>query len=213
MDVAGDVQGRGSRRRPQGPDGRAGQRPADLHPGRPLEAEHHRPLVVSVQQGRAPDQNIEFNFGETVDNGGTGLQVTQYGTTSEAYKTIQDGYTAGSLAGLSFNDDGMLAAIYSNGISINLSQIALAKFENPEGLFKMGQNRFRESRLSGAPTIGAPEAGGRGKVTSKTIEASTTDIAQEFINLMTSERNFQANSRVVNVADQMMSEVLNMGRH
>jgi flagellar hook protein FlgE len=163
-------------------------------------------------KGALPDQYIKLDFGDDVKSGGQGLQITQYGTNSEAYKTTQDGYTAGTLAGLTFNDDGMLAAVYTNGQNINVAQIALGKFENPEGLFKMGQNRFRESRLSGQATIGAPQAGGRGRVSSKTIESSTTDIANEFINLMTSQRNFQANSKVISTADEMMQEILNIKR-
>ncbi len=166
----------------------------------------------SFNKGALPDQQVKFNFGEDKSSGGQGLQVTQYGSNSEAYKTIQDGYTAGTLAGLTFNDDGMLAAVFTNGQNINLAQIALGKFENPEGLFKMGQNRYRESRLSGQATIGAPQAGGRGRVSSKTIESSTTDIATEFINLMTAQRNFQANSKVISTADEMMQEVLNLKR-
>lgn len=164
-------------------------------------------------KGALPDQVIQFNFGEDKSKGGAGLAVTQYGTASEAYKTIQDGYTAGTLAGLTFNDDGTLAAIYSNGQTVNLGQIALAKFENNEGLFKSGQNRYRESRLSGQPTVGGPGTGGRGTVSSKTIESSTTDIASEFINLMTAQRNFQANSKVVSTADEMMQEVINLKRN
>jgi flagellar hook protein FlgE len=90
--------------------------------------------------------------------------------------------------------------------------LALAKFENPEGMFKMGQNRFRESRLSGQPTIGSPGTGGRGTLVSKALESSTTDIATEFINLMTAQRNFQANSKIISTADEMMQEVLNLKR-
>ncbi|MEK7689901.1 MAG: flagellar hook protein FlgE [Bdellovibrionota bacterium] len=159
--------------------------------------------------GALPDQNIRFDFGEDVAKGGKGLQVTQYGTNSENYKTMQDGFTAGTLGSITFNDDGSLAAIYSNGQTINLAQIALAKFENPEGLMKVGQNRFKESRLSGSATVGGPKSGGRGSVSSKTLESSTTDIASEFINMMMAQRNFQANSKVVNVADEMMQEVMN----
>ena len=166
----------------------------------------------SFNKGALPDQSIHFNFGDDRAHGGAGIQVTQYGTASEAYKTTQDGYTAGTLAGLTFNDDGTLAAIYTNGQTVNLAQIALAKFENPEGLFKSGQNRYRESRLSGQATIGAPSSGGRGRVSSKTIESSTTDIASEFINLMTAQRSFQANSKVVSTADEMMQEVINLKR-
>jgi flagellar hook protein FlgE len=163
-------------------------------------------------KGALPDQAIRFNFGEDKAHGGQGLQATQYGTNSEAYKTTQDGYTAGTLAGLTFNDDGVLAAIYTNGQNMNLAQIAIGKFENPEGLFKMGQNRYRESRLSGQATIGAPQAGGRGRVSSKTIESSTTDIANEFINLMQAQRNFQANAKVISTSDEMMQEVINLKR-
>ncbi len=166
----------------------------------------------NFNRGALPDQEIVFNFGEDKSKGGTGLQITQYGTVSEVYKTHQDGFTAGTLAGLTFNDDGVLSAIYTNGQNVNIAQAAMAKFENPEGLFKMGQNRYRESRLSGQATIGAPQTGGRGSIVSKAIESSTTDIANEFINLMTSQRNFQANSRVIGVADEMMNEVLSIKR-
>lgn len=162
--------------------------------------------------GSLADQKIEFNFGKSKAEGGPGTQVTQYGTESEVYKTLQDGYTAGTLAGLTFNDDGMLTAIYNNGQNLNISQLALAKVENPEGMFKMGQNRYRESRLSGQPTLGKPGGGGRGRITPKSVEQSTTDIANEFISLMNTQRNFQANSRVVSVADKMMEEVINMNR-
>ncbi|MCM2277232.1 MAG: flagellar hook protein FlgE [Oligoflexia bacterium] len=179
--------------------------------GRLLEQTTDR-SSFSFNKGALPNQEIRFNFGEDIKSGGAGLSVTQYGTNSEAYKTTQDGFTAGTLAGLTFNDDGMLSAIYSNGQTVNLAQIALAKFENPEGLFKMGQNRYRESRLSGQPTIGAPQSGGRGRVSSKTIESSTTDVANEFINLMQAQRNFQANSKVISTADEMMQDVLNLKR-
>ncbi|MBC7384552.1 MAG: flagellar hook protein FlgE [Cryobacterium sp.] len=159
------------------------------------------------------DQEIKFNFGKDKKNGGDGLAVTQFGTASEAYKTLQDGYTAGTIAGLSFNDDGILSAVYTNGESMNVAQVALAKFENPEGLFKMGKNIFRESRNSGQATVGAPQTGGRGQILAKTLESSTTDIATEFINLMSAQRNFQANSKVISASDEMMQEVLNIKRN
>ncbi len=166
----------------------------------------------SFNKGALKDQEIEFNFGKTKVKGGDGTQCTQYGTSSEAYKTVQDGFSTGTLSGMTFNDDGTLTGVYSNGQTIALSQVALAKFENPEGLFKMGQNLYRESRNSGVPTVGAPELGGRGKVSSKSLESSTTDIANEFINLMSAQHNFQANSRVIRVADDLMQEVLNLKR-
>ncbi len=166
----------------------------------------------NFNKGAQPDQQIHFDFGQDKKNGGDGSAVTMFGTASETYKSTQDGYMAGTLSGLTFNDDGTLAAVYSNGQNVNLAQVALGKFENPEGLFKMGQNRYRESRLSGAPTIGAPGTGGRGSLSAKTIEGSTTDIASEFINLMNAQRNFQADTKVISVSDEMMQDVLNLKR-
>jgi len=157
-------------------------------------------------------QEIEFNFGTTKRQGGQGSQVTQYGAASEAYKSIQDGFSAGNLSALTFNDDGILTGVYSNGQSLALGQVALAKFENPEGLYKVGQNLYRESRNSGSPTVGIPDLGGRGTISAKSLESSTTDIANEFINLMAAQHNFQANSRVIRVADDLMQEVLNIKR-
>jgi flagellar hook protein FlgE len=162
--------------------------------------------------GAKEGQKVDFNFGSQKSTGGSGVEVTQFGAASQQHKHTQNGYSAGVLSGLTFNDDGTLAAIYSNGENVNVAQIALAKFENNEGLFKMGQNRFRESRNSGSPTIGAPQTGGRGAISAKTLELSTTDIASEFISLMNSQRNFQANSKVVSVADEMMQEVINLNR-
>ncbi len=179
--------------------------------GRLLENKYEKNAFNFVG-GAVPDQEIQFNFGKTKMEGGEGIEVTQYGTNSEAYKTLQDGFTGGTLAGMTFNDDGILSAIYTNGETVAVSQVALGKFENPEGLFKMGQNRYRESRLSGQPTIGAPVSGGRGKISAKNIESSTTDIANEFINLMTAQRSFQANSKIISISDELMGEVLNLKR-
>lgn len=166
----------------------------------------------NFNKGAKQGQKIEFDFGKTIKQGGDGLAVTQYGTAAEAYKTVQDGFASGTLAGLRFDDDGKLSAQYSNGENIAVGQVAVAKFESPEDLLKAGGNKFKETRSSGQPTIGAALQGGRGSISSKSLESSTTDIANEFINLMTSQRNFQANSKVIGVADELMGEVINLKR-
>ncbi len=169
--------------------------------------------AFNFTKGALPDQQIKFTFGDDIASAGTGLKgSTQYGAPSDIYKNTQDGYTAGTIGGLSFNDDGILTASYTNGVTKNLAQVAVAKFENNEGLFKAGNNLFKESRNSGAPNIGAPNAAGRGKVFAKSIEASTTDIASEFVNLIQMQRAFQANSRTLSTSDELMQEVLNIKR-
>jgi len=167
----------------------------------------------NFNKGSKPGQKIAFSFGKEVQLGGDGLQLTQYGSNSEAYKTTQDGYSSGSLGSLKFDDDGKLTAIYTNGENVTVAQVALARFESPEDLLKIGGNKFKETRSSGQPTIGAALSGGRGSITSKTLEASTTDIANEFINLMTAQRNFQANSKVIGVGDELLGEVINLKRN
>ncbi len=168
--------------------------------------------AFSFNKGSKADQKIEFDFGKDLKSGGDGLQMTQYGSNSEAYKTIQNGYTSGSVGSLKFEDDGRLVAVYTNGETVSVGQIAIAKFESPEDLLKAGGNKFKETRNSGQPTIGTPLSGGRGQVSSKTLEASTTDIASEFINLMTAQRNFQANSKVISTGDELLGEVINLKR-
>jgi flagellar hook protein FlgE len=166
----------------------------------------------NFNRGALPGQKIDMLFGKSIEEGGDGLQTTQYGSVSDLYKHLQDGYAAGTVAGLSFNDDGVLSAIYTNGETLNLAQVSIAKFENNESLFKFGKNLFRESKNSGQAFIGKPGEGGRGRITPKSIESSTTDIASEFINLMSTQRTFQANARAVSTADELMQEILNIKR-
>ncbi len=163
--------------------------------------------------GAAPDQKIKFDFGKSIKEGGDGLDAsTQYGSRTTIARHTQNGSSAAQLASLSFNDKGILTAVYGNGSSRDVAQIGIAKFENNEGLFKVGKNLFKESRKSGQASFGQPGDSGRGDVLAKSIELSNVDIAAEFVNLMTAQRNFQANARTITTADQMLQEVLNLKR-
>ncbi|MCX7979013.1 MAG: flagellar hook protein FlgE, partial [Bdellovibrionaceae bacterium] len=128
--------------------------------------------------GALQNQKVKLNFGDDIASGGKGLEGTkQYGKSSDIISWHQDGSAAGTITGLSFNDEGILTAVYSNGQSQNLGQLALAKFENPEALFKVGNNRLRESHESGVPSVGFPGTAGRGKIFAKSLEKSTVDLA------------------------------------
>lgn len=167
----------------------------------------------NFNKGAIANQQIAFNFGESIKEGGTGLDAaTQFGSKSSVNRHSQDGSSAATLASMSFNDDGVLTAVYDNGKSVDLGQVAIAKFENNEGLFKTGKNLFKETRKSGQAAVGKPGADGRGDVLSKSIEQSNVDIANEFVNLMAAQRNFQANTRTITTSDQMLQEVLNIKR-
>lgn len=167
----------------------------------------------NFNNGAAPNQQIKFNFGESIAEGGDGKDAaTQFGSDSSVARHTQNGASAATLSSLSFNDDGVLSAAYDNGEQRDIAQIAVAKFENNEGLFKMGKNLFKETRKSGQGAIGKPGNDGRGEVLAKSLELSNVDIADEFIDLMNAQRNFQANTRTITTSDQMLQEVLNIKR-
>ena len=167
----------------------------------------------NFNKGAASDQKITLNWGKTIKEGGTGLDAsTQFGSESAIARHTQDGASAAALTSLSFNDKGILTAVYNNGESRDIAQIAVGKFENNEGLFKIGKNLFKETKTSGQAALGRPGEQGRGEVLSKSIELSNVDIANEFVNLMTAQRNLQANAKTLTTADQMLNEVLQIKR-
>ena len=178
-----------------------------------LQQEVESSNSFNFNKGAAQGQKIKFSWGESISEGGTGLDAsTQYGSESSIARHTQDGITAATLSSLSFNDDGILTAVYDNGESRNLASIAIAKFENNEGLFKVGKNLFKESRKSGQPTMGRPGEQGRGEILSKSIELSNVDIATEFVELMKTQRNFSANAKTLQTSDEMLQEVLSIKR-
>lgn len=163
--------------------------------------------------GALQNQIVKFNFGDAIADGGKGIEGTkQYGKESDMIGWRQDGSAAGTITSLSFNDEGVLSAAYSNGETRDLAQVVLAKFENPEALFKLGNNRLRDSRDSGVAAIGQPNRAGRGKIFAKSLERSTVDLASEFVNLIQGQRNFQANAKTITTTDQLLEEVINLKR-
>jgi len=169
--------------------------------------------AFNFNKGAGQGQKIKFNFGKSLKEGGDGLDAsTQYGSSNAVARHTQDGASAATLTSLSFNDKGILTAAYNNGESRDIAQISLAKFENNEGLFKIGKNIFKESKSSGQAAMGGPGEAGRGNVLAKSMELSNVDIAAEFVSLMNMQRNFQANVKTLSAADQMLQEVLQLKR-
>jgi flagellar hook protein FlgE len=110
------------------------------------------------------------------------------------------------------SSDGVITGNFSNGRTVPIAQIALATFQSNEGLTRIGGNLFLESSASGQPIIGQPSSGGRGKISSNSLEQSTVDLAQEFVNMITSQRGFQANSRTITTTDELLQELINLKR-
>lgn len=168
---------------------------------------------LNFKGGALQNQEIKWNFGDAIQEGGKGLNGSkQYGKESDLISWIQNGAAAGTITNLSFNDEGVLTAVYSNGEARDLAQIALAKFESPESLYKTGNNRLKESRDSGSPAMGAPLRAGRGKIFAKSLERSTVDLAAEFVQLIQGQRNFQANAKTITTTDELLNEVIQLKR-
>ncbi len=138
--------------------------------------------------------------------------ITQYGSPSSTSSTTQDGYGAGNISSIVVRTDGVIEAVYSNGQTAELAQVALASFNDPQGLIKLGANRYAETVTSGAPSVGEAQTGGRAAIAGGALELSNVDIAQEFTNIITAQRGYQANSRVITTSDELMQEALSIKR-
>ncbi len=136
------------------------------------------------------------------------LATTQYSSSSSTTFQSADGYGAGALQTVSVGVDGAITGSYSNGEVIPLYRVALAKFQNEQALYKEGGNLFQETRLSGDPITGAPGDNGLGSISPNSLEQSNVDIATEFVRMITTQRGFQANSKVITVTDQMLAELI-----
>jgi flagellar hook protein FlgE len=138
--------------------------------------------------------------------------LTQLAKASDVGAVNQDGLAAGTLIDFSVNEFGEVLGLYSNGMSRTVAQIALASFNNPAGLLRMGQNLFFPSPNSGTPSVGAPGDGTRGRVSAGFLEMSNVDLAREFTDMIIAQRGFQANSRVVSTSDEILQELVNLKR-
>lgn len=154
-------------------------------------------------------QGVVINLnGGTV---GTFDGITQFASPSTTIALNQDGHGMGVLQDFSVDSSGKITGSYSNGISRTLGQIALARFANPSGLQLAGENIYRATVNSGDAMIGL-ESGNVNQIYSGYLELSTVDLAEQFTDMIIAQRGFQASSRVITVADQLLNEVTQLKR-
>jgi flagellar hook protein FlgE len=137
---------------------------------------------------------------------------TQYASPSATGFVTQDGFGAGGLVSLDVDATGILSATFDNGQTRPLYQLAIAKFVAPEGLFPAGNQLYRASISSGPPAIAVAQASGNGSIVSSALEQSNVQIAQEFIDLISTQRAFQANARVITASDSLLNDLINIIR-
>lgn len=166
------------------------------------------PQTVSVKglADKASDLSINWNL-----YGSNGkATITQYDQPSGVSSTTQDGTAAGQISGVSIQNGGLLVASYTNGQQSTIGQIAVANITDPETLVAVGNNDLQASAATAQPSIGTANAAGRGQIIGGAVENSTVDMAAQFTDLLTVERSYQANSRVITTSDQLLQETVNL---
>lgn len=158
------------------------------------------PAALAWANGSDQTQQVAFD-----------MQTSQYASDSVVNSQSQDGYASGILVSLDIDSDGIIYGKYSNGEPRALAQIALSTFINPNGLTKNGSNMWSATNESGPPVIGTVGSG-VGKLFTNSLEQSNVDLTQEFVKMITIQRGFQANSKIITTTDEMMSDLINLKR-
>ncbi len=148
----------------------------------------------------AADMNMTFDFSTT----------TQYGGTFNVNAITQDGFTTGRLIGIDIDSTGVVQARFTNGRSLALGQVALANFSNPQGLQQLGDTNWAETFGSGQALRGQAGNSGFGLVQAGALEASNVDITEQLVNMITAQRNFQANAQMISTADAIQQTIINI---
>jgi flagellar hook protein FlgE len=138
--------------------------------------------------------------------------LTQLSNVSSVASVQTNGTAFGALAGVSVDEDGFVTAVYENGTTRRLAQVAIATFPNADGLVAAKGNSWQTSVNSGGFTLKAPGSAGAGKLSPSSLEASTVDLSTEFTGLITTQRAYSASSKIITTADQMLEELLSIKR-
>jgi flagellar hook protein FlgE len=161
--------------------------------------------------GAAPNQPLTMNFGTPIAAGGTGLGgTTQFASPSAVSSQSQDGYASGALTGITVDGNGVVDATYDNGQQIAVAQLAIAKFQSNDGLGRAGHNLWTATQDSGAAALGTAGSGGRASVVSGSLEQSNVDIASQFVDMISHQRAFQADSKTITTVDEMLQDLVNL---
>ena len=154
-------------------------------------------------------QNLNLNLGTV---GSMVDSMTQFAEKSSTKAFRQNGFPMGYLENYKIDQSGIITGVYSNGTNRVIGQIALATFTNPRGLEKAGESTYAETNNSGEANVGESGVAGKGKLISGALEMSNVDLAEQFTDMIVTQRGFQANSRTIQTSDQMLQELLTLKR-
>jgi flagellar hook protein FlgE len=148
----------------------------------------------------AADMSMTFDFSDTQQTGST------FGVTA----VQQNGFTTGTLTGINIDDSGVVQATFTNGRSVDLGQIAMANFANPQGLQQLGNQSWAATTASGAVVKGVAGGSDFGSLKSGSLEQSNVDTTTSLVNMITAQRDFQANAQMIQTNDQITQTIINI---
>ena len=158
--------------------------------------------ILKFKPADAEELHVELDFTE----------FTQYADAFTAKFMHQNGYTSGALESYAIDQNGVIVGSFSNGLTRNLGQVALARFANAAGLQRSGSTMFVDTPNSGTAQIGAAGVPGFGLISPSSLEMSNVDLSEEFTEMIITQRGFQANSRIITTSDEMLQELVNLKR-
>jgi len=182
----------------------------ELDPAASVPAGANPTIVLDNLAPADAPQTITWTYLDAA--GASDGSITGYSSESSKTAQSQDGYPSGSLQTVVVDEDGYFTGIYSNGSMLPFAQIALADFPSYSGLAKRGSNLYSESLASGQPLVGPPNTASLGSIAPSTLEMSNVDLGTEFVEMITTQRAFQANSKVITTSDEILAELLNIKR-
>lgn len=181
--------------------------------------------MVDFSNGVVQLANEPVRIRVTPNSGGTPFDVlldpgsindinglSQFANPSNAVFTAQDGYTSGDLQDISIDSTGVITGFYTNGVSRPVAQLSLASFNNPTALLRRGDNMFEPSANSGVPVLGFAGTSITSTITASALESSNVDLSEQFTEMITAQRGFQASARVITTSDEMLTELVNLKR-
>lgn len=165
----------------------------------------------TIPAGAGAVNMLDWDNGTTLTDITVSFETTQFNSASQVISQNQNGFGAGNLTGVDIDPEGRVVASYSNGEQINVAHLVLGKFVNPGGLTLVGNNLYSANSSSGLVRTGLPGPE-LGKIFTNSLEQSNVDMGAEFVRMITVQRGFQANSKIITTVDEMLGELINLKR-
>ena len=169
-------------------------------------------IVIDYSSATSPAASQTLNWDLIGSSGTTNGKLTGFAASSNNNSLVQDGFSTGTLIGLTTNGAGIISGLFNNGQTDQLYQVTLGDFLAPSGLTRMGNNLFSETADSGQVVLGTAGTGGFGDITGQSLELSNVDLAEQFVSLIQMQQAFQASARIITTTDDLLTEAVNLVR-